>query len=148
MPVRFYLLLLALFLTRTYNAEAQLIAPTTQDEYTYGAVGYKIQLQAKLDTRQGYELVDAEWCEESERKLELKLMYRTGEKQPCAAILVYTRLRNPPQYYCVPTSNAPPVIWDQFHKSLSATTDNPADQLRFFSSCLARVMMDFASIRK
>ena len=53
---------------------AQMTAPTTEAEYNYGAVGYKIQLQAKLETKEGYTLKDAEGCEESERKIEFKIM--------------------------------------------------------------------------
>src|SRR5689334_5795403 len=79
---------------------AQISAPTTDEEYNYGAIGYKIQLQAKLGNKQGYNLTDAEGCEEPERKIEYKIMYRSGETTPCGVILIYTRMRNPPQYYC------------------------------------------------
>lgn len=124
---------------------AQVITPTTLEEYNYGAVGYKLQLNAKLDTKEGYILKDAEGCEEPERKIEYKLVYRENENQPCAVILIYTRIRATPQYYCVPTPNASPELWNKFYKSLSAGTDNPGEQLQFFSMCLGRLMMGFAT---
>ena len=103
------------------------------------------ELNAKLDTKEGYFLKDAEGCEEPERKIEYKLVYREKENQPCAVILIYTRIRATPQYYCVPTPNASPELWSKFYKSLSAGTDNPGEQLQFFSMCLGRLMMGFAT---
>ena len=133
------------FLILTNVAHSQIIAPTTDAEYNYGAVGYKIQLQAKLDTKEGYNLKDAEGCEESDRKIEYKVMYRNGENQPCAVILIYTKIRTAPVYFCVPTANANPAIWEKFYKSLAIGTDNPAEQLQFFTACLGKLMMGFAS---
>ena len=123
---------------------AQIIAPTTEDEYNYGAVGYKIQLQAKLDTKEGYTIKDAEGCEEAERKMEFKLLYRKGETMPCAVIAVLTKVRTAPLYFCIPTANANPALWDKYYKTLTTGTDNPASQLQFFNYCLARLMMGFA----
>lgn len=138
-----FLLLILIYLTGF--AEAQIIAPTTEAEYNYGAVGYKIQLQAKLDTKEGYLLKDAEGCEESDRKIEYKVMYRKGENQPCAVILIYTKIRTAPLYFCIPTANANPDLWDKFYKSMTIGTDNPAEQLQFFTTCVAKLMMGFAS---
>ena len=139
------LLLNAFFLFFFGIASAQIISPTTEEEYNYGAVGYKIQLNAKLDTKQGYRLENAEGCEESDRKIEFKLIYRDKENQPCAVIMVYTKVRNPPAYFCIPTANASPALWDKFHKSIATGTDNPADQLQFFTKCLAQLLMGIAA---
>ena len=139
-----FLLLITCLLAKPLATCAQVIQPTTEEEYNYGAVGYKLQLNARLDTKEGYILKDAEGCEEPERKIEYKIMYRQGEVHPCAVILVYTKLRSAPQYYCVPTPNANPQLWDKFYKSLTIGTDNPAEQLQFFTSCLGRLMMGFA----
>lgn len=128
--------------------EAQIISPTTDEEYNYGAVGYKIQLQAKLETKQGYRLADAEGCEESDRKIEFKLIYRDKENQPCAVIMIYTKVRNPPAYFCIPSVNASPVLWDKFYKSIATGTDNPAEQLQFFTKCLAQLLMEVAGTRQ
>jgi len=140
--MRTYILLAMLLVSGL--ASAQVIAPTTEEEYNYGAVGYKIQLQAKLDTKEGYVIKDAEGCEEAERKMEFKLLYRKNETMPCAVIAVFTKIRTAPLYFCIPTANANPAIWDKFYKSLTTGTDNPASQLQFFNFCLARLMMGFA----
>ena len=124
---------------------AQMIAPTTEEEYNYGAIGYKIQLQNRLDTKAGYVLKDAEGCEEADRKMEFKLVYRQGENQPCAVIAIFTKIRTAPLYFCIPSANASPALWDKFYKSLTTGTDNPAGQLQFSNFCLARLMMGFAN---
>lgn len=126
---------------------AQIIAPTTMEEYNYGAIGYKIQLQARLDTKAGYKLVPAEGCEEPERKIEYQLMYRDEDSIPCAVILIFTKTRNAPLYYCIPTANASPEIWDKFNKSLAIGTDNPSEQLQFFTKCISYLMMNLATGR-
>lgn len=126
-------------------SNAQMIAPTTEEEYLYGSVGYKLQLQNKLDTKEGYYLKDAEGCEEAERKMEFKLVFRKGETQPCAVIAIFTKIRTAPLYFCIPTANASQALWDKFYKSLTAGTDNPAGQLQFSNYCIARLMMGFAN---
>lgn len=138
----FILLILILIANTTFG---QLIAPTTEEEYNYGAVGYKIQLQNRLETREGYHIKDAEGCEESDRKMEFKVLYRDGESQPCAVIAIFTKVRTAPLYFCIPTTNANPALWDKFYKSLTVGTDNPAGQLQFSNYCIARLMMGFAS---
>ena len=87
---------------------------------------------------------DAEGCEEPDRKIEFKILYREGETQPCAVIMAYTKVRNAPIYFCIPTANASAALWEKFHKSLTASTDNPAEQLQFFTTCTSRLMMGFA----
>ena len=138
-------LIIGLLLLPFYSAFTQGVAPTTEAEYNYGAVGYKIQLQAKLDTKEGYYMKDTEGCEESDRKTEFKILYRNGETQPCAVIMVYTKIHAAPLYYCIPTTNANPALWDKFYKSLTTGTDNPAGQLQFLNYCIARLMMGIAS---
>jgi hypothetical protein len=134
-------MIICLFLACCGVTLAQPSAPTTEEEYNYGVVGYKLQLQNRLDTRKGYSLRDAEGCEETDRKIEYKLLYRDGESQPCAVFVVFTRTRSAPLYYCMPSANANPLLWEKFYKSLSAGTDNPAGQLQFFATCFARFGM-------
>lgn len=136
---------IVLFSFVSFVAQAQLVAPTSEEEYNYGAIGYKIQLQAKLDNKEGYNIKNAEGCEDSDRKIEYRILYRDGENQPCAIFLIYTKTRNAPLYFCIPTANANPALWDKFYKSLALGTDNPADQLQFFSTCLGKLVMGFAS---
>ncbi len=140
-------ILLYLMLVPCFTSVAQIIAPTTEEEYNYGAVGYKLQLQNRLDTRAGYSLRDAEGCEEADRKIEYKLLYRNGETQPCAVFVVFSRTRNAPLYYCIPTANANPALWDKFYQSLTVGTDNPASQLQFFATCFARLGMGLIGLK-
>jgi hypothetical protein len=138
-------LLTGFFYLMIYFASAQVVAPTTEAEYNYGAVGYKIQLQAKLETKEGYTMKSTEGCEEADRKTEFQLLYRTGETVPCAVIMIYTKSHAAPLYYCIPTANANPALWDKFYKSLTTGTDNPAGQLQFLNYCIARLMMGIAA---
>jgi hypothetical protein len=141
-PIKNLLLLLFMLPACAY---AQIIAPTTPEEYNYGANGYKIQLQARLETKEGYILKPAEGCEESDRKIEFQLLYREKESQPCAVFMIYTKVRNVPLYFCIPTANASPELWKKFNDSLLTGTDKTQEQLQFFTNCIARLMMGFAS---
>ena len=125
--------------------KGQDITPTTEEEYNYGAVGYRIQLQARLDTKKGYMIHDLETYEEETRKIDFKGLYRKGEEKPCVVIMIYSRLRNAPLYYSIPTTNADPSMWDRFHRSLTTGTDNPQEQLQFFTLALAKMMMVFSA---
>lgn len=127
-----------------FSGFAQSVAPTTDEEYNYGAIGYRIQLQTRMSDKPGYEIRESGTCEEPGRKITLMGMYRSQEQFPCASIMIYDRSGAAPQYYCVPSANASPKLWDQFHKSLSGGTDKPTEQLQFFSTCLARFMMEKA----
>lgn len=133
-----YLVFLALMCYATFSV-AQKIAPTSNDEYLYGAVGYKLQLNAKLDVKKGYHLNDFTPIEEAERKVEFKGIFRSGETKPCAIIMIYTKLRNTPQYYCIPTADAAPELWQKFFKSLLDDTENQQPQLQFFAYCLGNL---------
>ncbi len=121
------------------TAIAQKIAATTHDEYLYGSVGYKLQLNAKLDVKQGYYLKDYTPVEEADRKTEFKGIFRKGETIPCAIIMIYTKLRNAPQYYCIPTADAAPQLWQKFFKSLTDDSENQQPQLQFFAYCLGNL---------
>lgn len=136
------LLFFLVFMTSVIQSLAQPTAPTTEEEYNYGAVGYRIQLQTRMTDKPGYEIRSGGSCEEPGRKITFNSMFRVGEKVPCAVILVYERPGASPSYYCVPSSNASPALWDKFRSSLNGGTDNPLEQLRFFSTCMARGLLD------
>lgn len=136
------LVFLVVFMISVIRAVGQTVAPTTEEEYNYGAVGYRIQLQTRMSDKPGYEIRSGGACEEPGRKITFNNMYRVGEKAPCAVILVFERPRASPSYYCIPTSNASPALWEKFKSSLNGGTDNPLEQLRFFSTCMARGLLD------
>ncbi|MFM8950653.1 MAG: hypothetical protein ACKOKB_07745, partial [Bacteroidota bacterium] len=86
--MRRQLVFLLVFMTSVMQAMAQTVAPTTEEEYNYGAIGYRIQLQTRMTDKPGYEIRVGGSCEEPGRKITFNNMYRVGEKVPCALILV------------------------------------------------------------
>ena len=124
---------------------AQKINPTTLEEYNYCSVGYKIQLQTKMEMKSGYNLQDYNSCEESERKVEFKGLFRNNEKNPCAIIMIYTKVRGAPDYFCIPTKDANPELWNKFYKSLEGDAVNGQPQLQFYCKCIAQLVMQITS---
>ena len=122
------------------NMNAQSIAPTTDEEYTMGLVGYKMFLQMGVELKQGYKVNPLEEYEYSDRKASFKGLFRSGEQKPCAIILIYSKSRGAPEYYCIPTLDAPEIFWDRFRTSLVGETDNQQEQLQFFSFSLAKAL--------
>ena len=47
------LILVCLNLISIHALRAQLVAPTTEEEYNYGATGYRIQLQTRMNDKPG-----------------------------------------------------------------------------------------------
>lgn len=133
-------LLCVLLLPLSSNA----IEPTTAAEYNYGSVGYRIQKQAGMPDKDGYNISKVDEYEDDTRKVEMMGMFREGESSPCAVIMVYTRIRTAPLYFCMPTRDADQELWDKFSNSLTTGTDNPQEQLQFFAGCIARLGMKFA----
>ncbi|MFM1744953.1 MAG: hypothetical protein RLZZ630_890 [Bacteroidota bacterium] len=140
------LFLVSFSLTAFHTAQAQnkTIAPTTDDEYVMGSVGYKMFMQMKVELKGGYKVNDIRDIEYGDRKASFKGLYRPGEQKPCAIIMVYTKLRGAPEYYCIPTLDAPEILWDRFRVSLAGETDNKQEQLQFFGFALAKALMLFA----
>ena len=136
------LLIFCLLLLGHNRVNAQSIPPTTEEEYNYGAIGYRIQLQTRMADKTGYRIQFSGTCEEPGRKITFNNMFRDEEQSPCATIMVYERPGASPAYYCIPSANAAPALWDKFKASLNGGTDKPVDQLHFFSSCLARWAVD------
>lgn len=138
-------LLLSLFILlqsfQSLNAQDSKIAPTTEEEYVMGSVGYKMFMQMKVALKDNYKVKDIHEVEYGDRKAAFKGLHRPGEVKPCAIILIYTKLRGAPEYYCIPTLDAPEILWDRFRVGLVGQTDNQQDQLQFFGFALAKAMM-------
>lgn len=135
-----YLILLS-FICFSFSMHAQNILPTSADEYQYSTVGYRLQLQAKLDMKQGYLLKEMPKIDHVVRKMEFKALFRKGEPRPCAIIMIYSLPRVAPVYYCLPTFDADQELWDMFYSSLESKEENPMDKLHFFSYCIAKAGM-------
>ncbi len=133
------LILLVSFLP-FHSIQAQ--APTTLEEYTFVIVGYKLQLNMKLEMKKGYSLKDLDSYVEEDRKVEFKALTRDGEKAPCAIMMIYLLPHGAaPQYYCIPSGNAPADLWDKYYTSIKTGSDNPEQRFRFFSLAIAKLMM-------
>lgn len=134
-------LLFILFIFSVTLSFGQKISPTTEEEYNFGTVGYKIQLQNKLPMKQGYRIADYGIFEEPDRTVSFKGLMRQGEEYPCAIIMIYTKDKFPPEYFCIPTEDAPYELWERYFKSLKVVSDNQVSQLRFMSYGLSRTLM-------
>ena len=143
MKVSMKIVLLILFLCTGKMAMSQ-VAPTTAEEYSVGIVGYKMLLTMKVDLKSGYTIKDFDTFEYGERKASFKGLFRGLDNKPCAIIMVYQKVRSSPEYYCIPTPDAPEVLWDRFRASLTGETDNKQEQLHFFCFALAKAMMYFS----
>ncbi|HRV53317.1 MAG: hypothetical protein M9940_01330 [Bacteroidetes bacterium] len=143
MKKRIAFLSLSLMLIAALKLNAQQ-APTTSAEYLYGSVGYKLQLNNKLPMKEGYTLRDFSPVVEDTRQVEFKGLYRNGEKIPCAVIMIYTRLRMAPQYYCIPSADADAELWKKFNASLLDDSENQQPQLQFFAYCIAHLSAQLA----
>lgn len=139
----FVLLLLAVQ-PFTGSAQTGKISPTTPEEYTMGATGYKMFMQMGVELKKNYKVKDIAEYEYAERKAAVKGLYRPGEDKPCAIIIVYTKPRGAPEYYCVPTVDAPEALWDNYRMSLAGQTDSRQEQLEFFAFAMAKAMMHFS----
>lgn len=133
--------ILVLLFIETGFGQEQKISPTTEDEYVMGSVGYKMFMQMGVELKGGYKVKDISEYEYAERKASFKGLFRPSEQKPCAIIMVYTKLRGAPEYYCIPTLDAPESLWDRFRISLAGETDNKQEQLQFFSFAFAKALM-------
>ncbi len=140
-------LVLFLFLISCNGLFAQTakINPTTEDEYVMGSVGYKMFMQMGVELKNNYKVKDLSEYEYAERKAAFKGLFRPGEDKPCAIIMVYTKLRGAPEYYCIPTIDAPEYLWDKYRISLAGETDSKQEQLQFFSFALAKALMYYSA---
>ncbi|MBS1763480.1 MAG: hypothetical protein JSS90_00790 [Bacteroidetes bacterium] len=136
-------LTLCLILISALGLHAQQV-PTTSAEYLYGSVGYKLQLNNKLPMKEGYTLRDFAPVNEETRQVEFKGLFRNGENKPCAVIMIYTRLRMAPQYYCIPSADADAELWSKFKASLLDDSENQQPQLQFFAYCIAHLASQLA----
>lgn len=125
--------------------KAQDFSPTTEEEYNMGSVGYKMYLRMGVEIKAGYKVKDIAEYEYGERKASFKGLFRSGDTKPCAIIMIYSKQRGNPEYYCIPTPDAPEILWDRYRVSLSGEIDNKQEQLQFLSFALGKASMYFAT---
>lgn len=129
------------------QVKAQGFPATTEEEYNMATVGYKLYLQMGVELKKGYSVKDIAEYEYGERKASFKGLYRTGDTKPCVIIMLYSKLRGAPEYYGIPTVDAPEVLWDRYRMSLAGETDNKQEQLQFFSFAIGKALMLHAAVK-
>jgi hypothetical protein len=76
---------------------------------------------------------------DGDRKLVFKGLLRDKETKPCAVLLIYTKVRSAPEYFCLPTADAPPEMWTQFYQSLKSEYENPEERFRFLAKGITKL---------
>jgi hypothetical protein len=139
------LMFLILLLLGSDLAHAQTFKATTEEEYNMGTVGYKMYLTMGVQMKTGYSVEPFTTFEYGERKAEFKGLFRPGDKKPCAILLIYSKQRGAPEYYCIPTLDAPEILWDRYRTSLGGEIDQKQEQVEFFGFALAKAAMYFSN---
>ena len=110
----------------------RLFAQTTLEEYNYATKGYKIQVESGLDMKKGYLIVDLhENSVETntdkgivKRTMKFKGLYRSGEINPCAIMVVFRRFDNDfVDYICLPHWKSSKDIWDLYFNQIKTYTE-------------------------
>lgn len=105
---------------------------TTQEEYNYVTKGYKIQQESGLDMKKGYSIknypvkIDGVVSSSNGFRTETQKilvqsagLYREAEPKPCAIIITYQNFnKNSVEYFCIPTFNAPYVLWEAHYQRM------------------------------
>ena len=139
------LLIFILLTSLSVSSFSQGFPPTTEEEYNMSTVGYKLYLQMGVELKKGYTVKEIGEYEYGDRKATFKGLYRSGDQKPCVIIMMYSKLRGAPEYYGIPTPDAPEVLWDRYRMSLAGETDNKQEQLQFFGYALGKVLMMHAT---
>ncbi len=110
------ILIISIEIFMTCNLNAQ----TTLEEYNYVTKGYKVQVESGLDMKKGYEIEDVDKISTSERKAELKVLYRikNGTKEIAAYMIIYSRDFRDTEYICIPNPKSEKDIMDNYWTQL------------------------------
>lgn len=99
---------------------------TTEEEYNYLTKGYAIQVASGLDMKRGYSFKDfgesPTIFSDGTRVTEFKGLMRDGQVAPCAILMKYTTPTGTVTYFCIPTYNASPELWQRTFKQVHAAT--------------------------
>jgi len=90
------LLLLIVLFVGTYA-----FCQTTEEEYNYVTKGLKIQVDAGLDMKAGYELKSLNVINSGRKRAEVGQLIRTGDKSIACYWLKYTNFKT--YYFCLPS---------------------------------------------
>lgn len=77
----------------------------------YSIKAYPIKIDAIVSSSNGFK------TEYQKVVIQSSGLYRDGETKPCATIITYTNLnKNFVEHFCIPSSNAPYVLWESHYK--------------------------------
>ena len=104
-------------------------AQTTEEEYNYITKGYKIQIESGLDMKKGYRFEDVDsWglkYSGFERNASFKMLYRDGEKKPCAILMKLDRTNTTFEaYLCIPHYFSDDQIWKRAYNDFVTIGSN------------------------
>ncbi len=109
-----YILLITILFTSIYIS-----GQTTEEEYNYVTKGLKIQVDAGLDMKQGYELKTVNVLNSNLKRAELGQLIRTSDKSIACYWLRFTNFKT--YYFCLPN---PDSTVDMINKCNSALIAN------------------------
>lgn len=129
-----FFLLISLITAFSFGQEANVqiyeySSPTTEKIYNYITKGYKIQLDSGLDIGlKGYTIKDYEKSFEVNIALgnskikrinEYKLIFKDGEKLPCAIMMITKRMdNNVTSFFCIPSIISGDDLWSKLRNDI------------------------------
>ena len=104
--MKYSFFLTALLLISSLSFVQGQTSPTTEEEYNYVTKGYKIQNDAGLDMKKGYELQSFGQYNEGSYSFEFRILFRTTSKE-IAGIMVIAKSQSwgNTYYLCIPHEN-------------------------------------------
>ncbi len=112
-------------------AKDKAVKGTSLEEYNYITKGYKVQLESGLDMKKGYMLsnldfpndmgsLDVKGADNITRNYELKALYRTGQKNPCALMLHYKNTSDKSEIYiCIPNPDSDEELQKKYYSDMT-----------------------------
>lgn len=128
------------------------IGQTTLEEYNYVTKGYKIQIESGLDMKSGYEFRDIDsWglsYSDFQRKATFKQLFRTGERIPCATLMILSRTDNEyREFLCIPHYDSTDEIWQKAFDGFRAATQDWSEASRGYVWGMVKMISYLSSER-
>lgn len=128
--ILFTTLLIAVFAGTTFAQKG-----TTLEEYRYVSKGYEVKLKSGLDMKEGYRLEDlgsrgvtyngGEYA----RETEFKALYREGESEPCALMMILKRTDTDfKEFLCIPHPESSEEIWNKAYKRFEDELESMSEE--------------------
>ncbi len=111
---------------------------TTTEEYNYLTKGYKIQIEAGLDTKSGYTFVELGTYSTKQRSCIFKALVKQSSKKSVATLGIFNGANGKTFYFCIPSAGSPESLFDDYLRSLSLLDNaEAAREYAYFVSQLA-----------